>query len=377
MQMQGRLYQKDSAAYSHVTLSLKGEQYQLYGDEKLIESGLSAGLQFGHRIGNAERKITLANGRVFATQQNDDVDAYIKEHRGQKNFIHKLESKMQWVVVAVIITVASSFSFVRWGIPTITYALAEALPHSVNEVISEGTLEFLDKFIFDETQLSDEQQAAITVRFNELVQRVDSSDDEVNYQLYFRAWGDKEEGVEIPNALALPSGEIILTDKFVDLTSTQDEIDSVLLHEIGHVRHRHSLKMVIHGTIVATVVTVIAGDASGFADMGIGLGSLLVTTHYSRKHESEADYFAFTNMLALNIDPIAFASIMRKMQTYMGEQGSQTNKVKAQTTEKEAGEVSEESVLDYLASHPKTQLRVEQAERFAQCYQQGLLECPE
>jgi Zn-dependent protease with chaperone function len=276
--------------------------------------------------------------------------------------------------VALIITIASSFSFVRWGLPAITYAVADALPHSVNEMISEGTLEFLDRFIFDETQVTEQQQALITERFNELVQRVDSSDEEVNYQLYFRAWGSKEDSVEIPNALALPSGEIVLTDKFIELTSSQDEIDSVLLHEIGHVQHRHSLKMAIHGAIVATLVTVIAGDASGLADMGIGVGSLLVTTHYSRKHESEADYFAFTNMLALNIDPSAFASIMGKMQTYMSEQ--QPQKSKAASAENEARETSEGSVLDYLDSHPKTQVRVEQAERFAQCYQQGLIDCP-
>ncbi|MFT6331404.1 MAG: Zn-dependent protease with chaperone function [Bermanella sp.] len=374
MQIQGRLYEKDSAAFSDVSLSLKDNQYYIYDNSELIEFGLSAGLEFGSRIGNVERKITLANGCVFATHDNNEVDDYIKAHRGQKNLIHKLESKMQWVVVALIITIASSFSFVRWGLPAITYAVADALPHTVNEMISEGTLEFLDRFIFDETQVTEQQQGLITARFNELVQRVDSSDKEVNYQLYFRAWGSKEDSVEIPNALALPSGEIILTDKFIELTSSQDEIDSVLLHEIGHVQHRHSLKMAIHGAIVATLVTVIAGDVSGLADMGIGVGSLLVTTHYSRKHESEADHFAFTNMLALNIDPSAFASIMGKMQTYMSEQQPQTSK--AGSAENEARETSEGSVLDYLDSHPKTQVRVEQAERFAQCYQQGLIDCP-
>jgi Zn-dependent protease with chaperone function len=377
MQIQGRLYEKDSAAYSHVSLSLNGKQYKVYDNDELIESGLSTDLEFGSRIGNAERKITLANGCVFATEYNNEVDEYIKEQRGNRNLIHKLESKMRWVVVALIVTVVSSFSFVRWGIPTISYTLAEALPHSVNEVISEGTLDFLDRFIFDDTQLTEQQQTLITARFNELVQSIDSNDDEVNYRLYFRAWGSKEDGLEVPNALALPSGEIILTDKFVDLTSNQNEIDSVLLHEIGHVQRRHSLKMVIHGTIVATLVTVIAGDASGFADMGIGLGSLLITTHYSRNHESEADYFAFTNMLALNIDPNAFASIMRKMQTYMDEQSPKTSKEKAQTAENEVEETNDDSVFDYLSSHPKTQVRIEQAERFSRCYQQGLLDCPE
>lgn len=395
MQIQGRLYVKDSAAHSQASLTLKGDEYHVYNNDELIESGLSDGLEFSSRIGNAERKITLVSGDVFASHQNNEVDAFIKEHKGQKSLIHMLESKMRWVVVALIVTVVSSFSFIRWGIPTITYALAESLPHSVNETISQGTLDFLDKFMFDETQVTDEQQAAITARFKTLVQSVDSNNSEVNYRLYFRSWDN------VPNALALPSGEIILTDKFIELVTSQDEMDSVLLHEIGHVYHRHSLKMVIQGTIVATLVTLIAGDASGFADMGVGLGSLLVTTHYSRKHETEADHYAFTNMLKLDLDPAAFASIMRKMQAFMSEINTEQSETETptsgneglenqslddqslddqslddQNTEAEVSGTNQDSVFDYISSHPKTKLRVEQAEKFSLCYQQGLVDCP-
>ena len=376
MQIQGRLYEKDSAAHSEVSLSLMGDQYHIDICGERIESGLTKDVEFSSRIGNAERKITLASGSVFATHGNDEVDAFIKQHRGKNSFIHILESKMQWVLVAIVVTIGATFSFVRWGIPTITYVVAESLPHSVNVAISAGTLDFLDRFMFEETKVSEQQQAEITARFYALVEGVDSHNDEVDYKLYFRAWGSKEDNDEIPNALALPSGEIILTDKFIELANNQDEIDSVLLHEIGHVRYRHSLKMVIQGTIIATLVTVIAGDASGFADMGIGLGSLLITTHYSRKHESEADYFAFTNMLALDIDPAAFANIMNKMTAFMIKQSPKEIQTDEQSSEKEVNEVGEDSIMDYLSSHPKTQERVEQAEQFSKCYKEGRTECP-
>ena len=41
-------------------------------------------------------------------------------------------------------------------------------------------------------------------------------------------------------------------------------------------------------------------------DMGIGLGSALVSSAYSRGHESEADKYAFDKMLKSGIDPKSF-----------------------------------------------------------------------
>jgi len=74
--------------------------------------------------------------------------------------------------------------------------------------------------------------------------------------------------------LALPSGDIVLTDKFIELSENQDEIDAVLLHEMGHVIHRHGLEMVIEGTLVTVAGMLIVGDSNGLADMGVELGSL-------------------------------------------------------------------------------------------------------
>ena len=62
----------------------------------------------------------------------------------------------------------------------------------------------------------------------------------------------------------------------------------------------------------------ISGDGTMLADMGIGLGSLLISSEYSRSHESEADLFAFEKMLILKIDPENFSSIMDKITSDTG-----------------------------------------------------------
>ena len=42
------------------------------------------------------------------------------------------------------------------------------------------------------------------------------------------------------NALALPSGIVIMTDDLVALAKSDDEIGAVMAHELGHVRGRHA-----------------------------------------------------------------------------------------------------------------------------------------
>ena len=56
-------------------------------------------------------------------------------------------------------------------------------------------------------------------------------DDGHVYQLEFRHGGYID-----ANAFALPSGIIVMTDELVELAKSDDELISVLAHEIGHVR---------------------------------------------------------------------------------------------------------------------------------------------
>jgi Zn-dependent protease with chaperone function len=121
--------------------------------------------------------------------------------------------------------------------------------------------------------------------------------------------------------------------------------------------------MLIEGTFVTVAVMMMTGDGSGMGDMGIGLGSALVSSAYSRGHESEADLYAFEKMLKAHIDPKSFSNIMNRMTSYMTEDDNKTK------------ESDEEDVLDYFSSHPSTQKRVDLANRYSECFKQGLTVC--
>lgn len=361
--IQGKWYAQGSAASLDATLAITSENsYVIEIENGAGYEGELSALDVGNRLGNTERKITLEDGSIFATKENDFIDHTFKKHLVSNGFIHTLESKMRWVFVALVITVFTTFGFFKWGVPWSSTKIAHMLPHETNELIAAHTLEFLDEYIFEKSKISKTKMEEIRQHFKSKLLPL-SEDKEINYRLHFRLWSDGN--LSIPNALALPSGDIILTDKFVELSKSQDEIDSVLLHEMGHVVHRHTLEMVIESTFITVATMMIVGDSNGLADMGVGLGSLLVSSSYSRGHESEADQYAFEQMLTAKIDPIAFSDIMNRIMSHM-EQSNKNYK-----SDKE----SKDDILDYLSSHPTTKQRVEIAEQYSQCFKKGLTTC--
>lgn len=364
--IQGNWFAANSAAMLPAVLHVTEGSFSLViaGRDEPLEGALSD-LSVSSRLGNVERKIKLADGSVFATRDNDAVDTAFRGQNGAGGVIHAMESSWRWVALGLLVTVAVTLVFFRWGVPAISERIAHALPQKTNELIAGSTLDFLDKYVFEASTLDTERQEAIRANFAQRLIPLDDQNATINYTLHFRHWPD------VPNALALPSGDIILTDAFVELADTQDQLDSVLLHEMGHIVHRHSLEMLIEIALVGTVVLLVTGDSNGIADMGIGLGTLLVSSHYSRHHETEADHYAFRKMLTAGIDPGAFARIMHKM-SVSAKQRKETQK----EPQKEPTEAPKErSISSYLASHPETEIRIRQAKQFSECFKRGEREC--
>jgi Zn-dependent protease with chaperone function len=369
MTIKGNWHSKGSATRISAMLSSTDlGRYSIELEDSTVYRGALSDLHVSERLGNVERKVVLENGSIFVSYDNNALDTMFKNEQKVNAFVHYLETHMGWIMVALIVTLFTAFSFFKWGIPWTSQKIAHALPHQTNQLIASSTMEFLDDYMFEKSKLSLIKQEKIREHFKVKLSPLSVEDDtEVEYILHFRSWKMGEH--EIPNALALPSGDIILTDKFIELSSTQDEIDSVILHEMGHVIHRHSLEMLIEGTFVTVAVMMISGgDVGTLGDMGIGLGSLLVSSTYARKHESEADLYAFNKMLSAKIDPASFSAIMNKMTDYMNKENN-SSKDTNKTVK------SESSVLDYFSSHPTTKERVELANHYSQCFKEGLAIC--
>jgi len=359
--LQGYWYPKNSSARESAELGLLNGVCSLYLDGKeASEVGALDRLIFSDRVGNISRKITLPDGSLFETTDNDAIDEVLAttSHQNAKiGILHKLETHWGWIATSLVLTVVLSFAFLKWGLPWGAKQLAYAMPVEVTEKIGIGTLGILDDIIFDETGLSEKKQKEQRDHFQEIAAQLDTSD--FTLKLHFRDMHD------LPNAMALPSGDIIITDKLVEMADNQQEIDAVLLHEIGHVLHKHGLQQVVQSTFITVLVASITGGASGSNDLLVGMPTFLLQSQYSRDHETDADDFAFEQMLQIGIDPKYFATIMERMMEEVGET-VETVKEKGGKDKKDSGvSNSVDDASDYFSSHPVTSDRIKRALEFS------------
>ncbi|WP_249164620.1 M48 family metallopeptidase [Bradyrhizobium jicamae] len=99
----------------------------------------------------------------------------------------------------------------------------------------------------------------------------------------------------VPNAFALPGGKVYLFDGLLAKAENPDEIAGVLAHELGHVRHRDSMRELIHNGGTSFLIGLLFGDITGSGAL-IFASRTLVTSSYSRDAETNADSFAIETM---------------------------------------------------------------------------------
>lgn len=386
----GKWYPKNSSVQYAAQLTVDKTRYQV----KIIANETSDRLEkmqnpigqwsqvaISDRLGNTERKLILADGSLFTTQNNDDIDTLIKSNKNSDKSskwslrLHHHETKMTSVLTMLVITIVFVFGFIKWGIPWTSQTVAHALPQQTGDFIGKQSLDFMDRYFLKPTKTTKAKQQEISSRFETRLKPF-ASNDNIQYKLHFRNMSIG--GLSLPNAFALPSGDIILTDKFVELSQNDDEIDAVLLHEMGHVVKRHSLEMLTQNSLTTTIVILLLGNPDGISELATGLGTALVSNHYSRQYETEADKFAFNNMLKIGIDPQAFVDILSRMEDYSTtatDTDDAEDKSEGKDTSGAVEEADEEKLSDFLSSHPNTQLRIKMAQRYSQCFEQGLKVC--
>lgn len=95
----------------------------------------------------------------------------------------------------------------------------------------------------------------------------------------------------IPNAFALPGGQVYMLRGLIESARSPDEIAGVLAHEFGHVAHRDGLRAAIKQGGAALALGLVFGDMFGVAAIATAARASL-SAAYSREDELQADDFA-------------------------------------------------------------------------------------
>jgi len=323
-----------------------------------------ARLVFTSRLGNTPREIAIDECQIFVTHDNDAVDQLLSmANNSSHSVLYRLESKLSLVLVSTLVTVALVWSFVIYGIPASAKYVADRLPKFATQQFG-SSLNLLDRSMFEPSQLSAKRQQQIqTLAAPYLKQYKD-----LGVQLHFRS------GMP-PNALALPSGDIVFTDAFVKLTENDQELVAVLFHEIGHLKHKHMTRRVLQDSFFTLMIVLISGDVDSI-DILTGIPTLIVDLSWSREFETEADRFALESLHQQSIPLHYFADIMARLaqldKAEICEDEDQTsNCLKPSTDHLNKKEIASKgvSLSDFLSTHPATDDRIKMTQEMINYYQ--------
>ena len=155
------------------------------------------------------------------------------------------------------------------------------------------------------------------------------------------------------NAFALPGGFVGVHLGLIAMTSTRDELASVLAHEMSHVTQRHIARGMVNSRrqsllgLAGMIVGVIAATRSNRTDgaNAILTGSQAVSMqgqlNFSRDMEREADRIGFQVMTGAGFSPGGMAAMFEKLDV--------------------ANRLNDSGGYPYLRSHPLTSERIGEA----------------
>ena len=145
------------------------------------------------------------------------------------------------------------------------------------------------------------------------------------------------------NAFCMPGGKIAFYTGIIDtLKLTDDEVATIMGHEIAHALREHGRERVAKSTIAqgVTLGASVLSQMLGYGDLGgflVGQGANLTLKAFSREDETEADLVGMDLAARAGYDPRAGIKLWEKMSA-----------------------VSKGQPPQWLSTHPSHQTRIEE-----------------
>ena len=180
---------------------------------------------------------------------------------------------------------ASIVAVVLFGLPLIADRLAPLVPEAFERRLGD-VADSQVRTIFDAKACDNEAGQKAFVKLVTAIREAAGLDTSVQSGVLSSS---------VPNAFALPGGKVYLFDGLLAKAENPDEIAGVLAHELGHLRHRDSMRKLIHDGGTSFLIGLLFGDITGSSALIFG-SRTLVTSSHSREAETDADSFAIDVM---------------------------------------------------------------------------------
>ncbi len=302
MQVNARYFDGRSARCHEVSLQIANGLLILRGDD-IKRQAHQGEFTISDPLGNTPRQIQFNDGARCEISDHQGFTALLKAIDYKPSLVARMELHWQPSFIALLIALAALLSAYFWGLPYFAKKAADHIPDSLLSQMDDQFLNSMDKQLLQPSKLSAARQTILTDRLQALRTPPGTL---LPKRILFRnspALG--------ANAFALPGGSVVILDNLVELSENDDDVMSVMAHEMGHVAEHHALRRMLQTSIVGLMMAWYVGDISNMLTIA---PTALLETRYSRDLERRADDYA-ARLLALNKIPASrLATMLEKME---------------------------------------------------------------
>jgi Zn-dependent protease with chaperone function len=343
-----------SARAHPVRLSRQGDALHIEGADVLVSVPLRR-VQWPERTRHGMRVAHLPEGGSLHCTDPAAWDTFARACGRGDSIVVRAQQSWRWVAASVVGMALLVGAVYHWGVPWAARAAVPLIPASVDNAIGEGAMASLDEHLLKPSKLPPEQQQRLRAAFARAA-AAQPPGWVPSHRIVFRS---SEIG---PNAFALPGGTMVVTDDLVELVDADEAvITGVLAHELGHVRHRHGLRLLVQVSAIGVVASAVLGD---FSSLLTAVPVLLGQAAYTRDAEREADAEAARFLKDAGISPAVMVTFFEKIAA-RGER-KETSKADAKDDPKpdpaarpgESGRRSPSWLGIAIASHPADAERI-------------------
>ena len=339
----GIYYDGVSAVPHHVTIQVRSTGMQIiarsgsqlswrYQDIRQTQ-GKYAGEEVRFERGNGIcEMLAITDGKILNSLHHIAPDHVTHFHNPARR-----RQRILMTILAGIVSIPLLWAAFSWGIPWISGPITTLIPVAWEEELGQS---MTAKLAPSEEQCRDQE---IVKSLQTIVATLSRSIESNPYSFTLHI-------VDNPtvNALAAPGGHIIIFRGLLKNTQSAEEMAGVLAHEMQHILHHHSLRLMVQQASMGVVVGALSGDASGIMTFGLQAAHLLQTLSYTRDVEEQADEEGVLLLLRSGIDPQGMLDFF------------QTINAKVEKKEKK----TTHPITQYLATHPSTEERIQQIQTF-------------
>ena len=276
-------------------------------------------------------------------------DAWLRAAGIKESGVVAAQQSWRRTAAAVLLLLALAAAGFQWGVPWLARAALAAVPASADRAIGDAALRSFDAVLLLPSSVPATRQQAVREAFAQAVARTYPAGRRPVWELRFHTSPRLGMGMGTgtstdakapkaasapnasnpqnaantanpagtpktrlgPNAFALPGGSIVVTDEMLQLLAGRDDVlIGVLGHELGHVRRRHGMRLLVQATLIGTAASIAWGD---FSAVLAAAPALLGQSAYSRDFEREADDDAITLLRANGMSPAVMVELFERL----------------------------------------------------------------